>query len=296
MEKKIAFIGTGVMGASIVKRLLAAGHSLTIFTRTKIKAEPLVALGANWAPSVKEAVLGQDIVFTMVGLPSDVREIYYGQDGILQNVTKGTVVIDMTTSQPALAAELYEQASVYKVASLDAPVSGGDIGAQNGTLSIMVGGDKKVFDEMLPILSVFGTQIVHQGSAGSGQHAKMCNQIVAVNNLIGVCEALSYAKKSGLHAEQVLHSIRTGAAGSWALSNLGPKILNEDYTPGFYIKHMLKDLHIALQEAVKMELQLPGLQNAVEMFAELQQQGYETDGTQALIRWYKENTSAKTSD
>ncbi|MER2000927.1 MAG: NAD(P)-dependent oxidoreductase [Lysinibacillus sp.] len=288
MEKKIAFIGTGVMGSCIVKHLLAAGHSVTVFTRTKSKAEPLIAFGARWASSVKDAVAGQEIVFTMVGLPNDVREIYYGQDGILQNVKEGAIVIDMTTSQPALAAELYKQAKLCKVSSLDAPVSGGDIGAQNGTLSIMVGGDQKVFEEMLPIFSSFGTQIVHQGDAGSGQHAKMCNQIVAVNNLIGVCEALSYAKKSGLHAELVLDSIITGAAGSWALSNLGPKILKKDYAPGFYIKHMLKDLHIALKEAEKMELQLPGLQNAVEMFTELQQQGYETEGTQALIRWYEQ--------
>ena len=286
MGMNIGFIGTGVMGASIVKHLLTAGHRVTIFTRTKEKALPLLALGASWASTVQELVKHQQIVFTMVGTPSDVREIYFGSQGICEHAAPGTVVVDMTTSEPTLAKEIFTYSNIYKLHSLDAPVSGGDIGAQNGTLSIMVGGDKAIFQQLLPVFSLFGSQIVYQGEAGSGQHAKMCNQIVAVNNLMGVCESLTYALKSGLNADLVLSSISSGAAGSWALSNLGPKILQQDYTPGFYIKHMLKDLEIALLEAQSMGLALPGLHKTFEMFDYLNEQGYGSQGTQALMDYY----------
>lgn len=289
MVKNIGFIGTGVMGASIVKHLLKAGFNVSIYTRTKEKALPLIALGAQWGSTVGEAVEKSDLIFTMVGMPSDVREVYFGQQGILNSAKKGAVLVDMTTSEPSLAKELYEAAKANGLHSLDAPVSGGDIGAQNGTLSIMVGGDEGIFTQVQSVLAHFGTQIVYQGDAGSGQHAKMCNQIVVANNLIGVCESITYAVKSGLDAEKVLSSISSGAAGSWSLSNLGPKILQSDFAPGFYIKHMLKDLIIALQEAKAMNIELPGLQKATEMFEVLQERGFGDEGTQALITYYLNN-------
>lgn len=284
--KKIGFIGTGVMGASIVKHLLKAGNEVTIYTRTKSKAEPLMDLGAIWASTPAEASKNKDIVFTMVGYPSDVKEVYEGEQGIFSSVSKGTIVIDMTTSEPTLAKELFEKAKQYEVHSLDAPVSGGDIGAQNGTLSIMVGGDPDIFNQAKPVLETFGANIVYQGGAGAGQHTKMCNQIVIASGMIGVCESLAYGIKAGLNMEDVLKSISSGAAGSWSLSNLAPRMIKGDFEPGFYIKHFMKDMKIALDEAEKMNLQLPGLQLAKTMYAELIEQGYGENGTQALYQYY----------
>ena len=284
---KIGFIGIGVMGASVVKHLLNAGKEVTIYTRTKSKAEPLLALGAKWANSPAEASLNQQVIFTMVGYPSDVREVYEGEQGILSAADEGTIVVDMTTSEPMLAKEIYEKAKEKNIASLDAPVSGGDIGAQNGTLSIMVGGDLDTFEQMKPIFELFGTNIVYQGSAGAGQHTKMCNQIIIASGMIGVCEAIVYGMKAGLNVEDVLKSISSGAAGSWSLSNLAPRIIRGDLEPGFYIKHFIKDMKIALDEAEKMNLQLPGLQLAKDLYATLAENGYENKGTQALFKYYK---------
>ncbi len=285
--QKIAFIGTGVMGASIVKHLLNAGHEVTIYTRTKLKAEPLLALGAKWANSPAEASVNQQVIFTMVGFPSDVKEVYEGEQGILKSADEGTIVVDMTTSEPTLAKEIYEKAKEKNIASLDAPVSGGDIGAQNGTLSIMVGGEYDTFEQMKPIFELFGHNIVYQGPAGSGQHTKMCNQIVIASGMIGVCEAIVYGMKAGLNVEDVLKSISSGAAGSWSLSNLAPRMIQGDFEPGFYIKHFMKDMKIALDEAEKMNLQLPGLQLAKDLYATLIENGYENKGTQALFKYYK---------
>lgn len=288
MEKeRIAFIGTGVMGASIVKHLLNNGHEVTIYTRTKEKAEPLVALGASWASSPAEAFVEKDIAFTMVGYPADVEEVYFGENGLFQTAKTGSVVIDMTTSEPSLAKRIYAQAKEIGVAALDAPVSGGDIGAQNGTLSIMIGGDVEIFNKVSPVLQHFGENIVYQGDAGAGQHAKMCNQIVIASGMIGICEALGYGLKAGLDLPTVLKSISSGAAGSWALSNLAPRMVVEDYAPGFYIKHIVKDLKIALEESEKMGISLPGLALAYEMYDKLIEAGYGEDGTQALIKAYK---------
>lgn len=285
-SRKIAFIGTGVMGASIVKHLLRKDYDIVVYTRTKAKAEPLVEAGARWVDTVGQAVAQADVLFTMVGYPTDVEKVYFGEGGIFAHGKAGQVVIDMTTSSPALAKRIAEQATILKMASIDAPVSGGDIGAKNGTLSIMCGGERQVFDEMLPILSIFGKQIVYQGEAGAGQHTKMCNQIAIATNMIGVCEALAYAQKAGLDAETVLASISSGAAGSWSLSNLAPRMLKGDFEPGFYIKHFLKDMNIALAEAESMQVELPGLQLAREMYDQLVEQGFSDKGTQALYNRY----------
>lgn len=285
-EKNIAFIGTGVMGASIVKHLLKAGHRVTIYTRTKSKAEELIAFGAIWADTPALASIEQDIIFTMVGYPTDVEDVYLGEQGIFKAAKAGTIVIDMTTSEPTLAKKIYEIAREYSMDSLDAPVSGGDIGAQNGTLSLMIGGDQDVFERVHPIFDVFAQNIVYQGSAGSGQHTKMCNQIVIASTMIGVCESMAYGLRAGLTMEDVLKSIAAGAAGSWSLSNLAPRILQGDLAPGFYIKHMIKDLKIALDEAEQMNLQLPGLAMAKKMYARLAEEGYDDNGTQALIKYY----------
>jgi len=286
-QKKIAFIGTGVMGSSIVKHLLKAGFEVTVYNRTKAKADPLIGLGALWADTPALASENADIIFTMVGFPKDVEEVYFGEHGIFRTAKEGSIVVDMTTSKPSLAKEIYVAAKERGVRSLDAPVSGGDIGARNGTLSIMVGGDEEVFKEMLPIFELFGSNIVYHGGAGAGQHAKMCNQLLVTTNMIGVCECIAYGMKAGLDLEKVLQSVSTGAAGSWSLSNLGPRILKGDLDPGFYIKHFIKDMKIALEEAEKMELDLPGLKLAKEMYETLLEKGYGDFGTQALIKYYQ---------
>lgn len=285
-KRKIAFIGTGVMGSSIIKHLLNANYEVTIFTRSKEKAEALIGQGANWAETAGQATVNADIVLTMVGYPTDVEEVYYSADGILENSREGMIYIDMTTSSPALAKRIAADAEQKGIFSIDAPVSGGDIGAQNGTLSIMCGGNEQTFQEVLPLLEVFGKQIVYQGEAGAGQHTKMCNQIAIATNMIGVCEALAYGKEAGLDAETVLQSISSGAAGSWSLSNLAPRIIEGDFEPGFYVKHFLKDMNIALAEAEQMKLSLPGLKLAKDMYSELVEEGYGEKGTQVLYKQY----------
>lgn len=286
-DKDIAFIGTGVMGKSIVRHLLKAGYTVHIFTRTAEKAQQLIMEGAKWHATAAEAARDASVIFTMVGYPSDVEEVYFGETGIFKTAKAGTTVVDMTTSQPTLAKKIAEFAKELQIDSLDAPVSGGDIGAQNGTLSIMVGGEKAVFEKIEPLFNVFGKNIVYQGLAGAGQHTKMCNQIAIATNMIGVAEALVYGKNAGLDLETVLKSIEAGAAGSWSLSNLGPRMIKGDQAPGFYIKHFLKDMKIALEEAELMAIQLPGLTLAKSLYEELAQQGMNDNGTQALIRYYK---------
>lgn len=286
-SKKIGFIGTGVMGASIVMHLLNAGHDVTIYTRTKSKAAELISAGAKWAETPAEASKEQEIIFTMVGYPKDVEEVYIGEKGIFSAAKEGAIVIDMTTSEPTLAKKLYHEARERGLHSLDAPVSGGDIGAKNGTLSLMIGGDKDVFEKLYPIFELFGQNIVYQGVAGSGQHTKMCNQIAIASGMIGVCESMAYGLKAGLTMEEVLRSITAGAAGSWSLSNLAPRMLKGNLEPGFYIKHIIKDIKIALDEAERMNLQLPGLTLAKSMYDQLLAEGYGDNGTQALIKYYE---------
>jgi 3-hydroxyisobutyrate dehydrogenase len=284
--KTIGFIGLGVMGKSMARNLLKGGYPLLVYTRTKEKANDLIEEGAVWKETVAQLAKEADVVITMVGYPKDVEEIYFGEEGILANVKESTYVIDMTTSTPSLAEKIYKAAKARNVYALDAPVSGGDIGAKEGKLTIMVGGDEEVFSACKPILERLGTNIVLQGKAGAGQHAKMCNQIAIASNMIGVCEALAYAKRSGLDPLKVLESISQGAAGSWSLSNLAPRMLAGDFQPGFYVKHFIKDMKIALEEAEKMNLQLPGLALAKSMYEELAKAGEENSGTQALYKRY----------
>lgn len=291
MTKKqtIGFIGTGVMGKSMAVHLQNAGYPLHVYTRTKEKARELIENGAKWDDSVAELAQQSDIIITMIGTPKDVEEVYFGARGILANAKSGTYVIDMTTSSPKLAVKIYEAAKAKGIHALDAPVSGGDIGAKNATLAIMVGGDEAAFDHVKPIFEVMGENIILQGPAGSGQHTKMVNQITIAPLMIGMCEALIYAKKSGLNPELVLQSISTGAAGSWSLSNYAPRILQGDLAPGFAIKHYIKDMKIALESAKEMGINVPGLELALQMYEELAAKGEEESGIHALIKYYDEN-------
>ncbi|WP_261133637.1 NAD(P)-dependent oxidoreductase [Bacillus sp. Marseille-Q3570] len=286
-EATIGFVGTGVMGQSMAKNLMDDGYSVLLHTRTKSKAETLLDSGAVWKETVAELASESNIIITMVGYPHDVEEVYFGEKGILENARTHTYVIDMTTSSPALAKEIYEEALTRKIFALDAPVSGGDIGARNGKLAIMVGGDPEVFEAVKPIFDVMGENIILQGKAGAGQHTKMCNQIAIATNMIGVCEAIVYAEKAGLDPSKVLDSITTGAAGSWSLSNLAPRMIAEDDQPGFYIKHFIKDMSIALESATEMGMTTPGLELSLSLYKSLAEKGEENCGTQALIKWFQ---------
>lgn len=284
--KRIGFIGLGVMGTSMAAHLMAAGHSLTVFNRTREKAEGLIKHGAQWADTPGAVAAASDILISMVGYPHDVEKIYFGEGGILSAMKAGGYVVDMTTSSPKLARRLYEAAKEREIASLDAPVSGGDIGARNASLVVMVGGDRGAFDAVKPIFELLGRTIRYFGPAGSGQYAKMANQIAIASNMMGVCEAVAYAKRAGLDPAEVVETISGGAAGSWSLSNLAPRMLRGDYAPGFFIKHFIKDMGIALASAEEMHLDLPGLKLAKRLYDELSARGMEDSGTQALIRWY----------
>ncbi|MDN4071503.1 NAD(P)-dependent oxidoreductase [Fictibacillus terranigra] len=286
-NKAVGFIGTGVMGKSMAAHLLKAGHPVHIYTRTREKAEELLSKGAVWRSTVAEVAKASELVITMVGYPSDVEEIYFGEDGILENAEKGTYVIDMTTSSPQLAEKISNSARELGLHGLDAPVSGGDVGAREAKLSIMVGGEKEDFEAVLPILKLMGQNIVHQGKAGAGQHTKMCNQIAIASGMIGVCEAVIYAEKAGLDPSTVLKSIESGAAGSWSLSNLAPRIINGNFEPGFYVKHFIKDMKIALESAEDMGLLTPGLKLAKDLYEELAEMGEENSGTHALYKRLK---------
>lgn len=284
---KIGFIGTGVMGKSMVTNLIKDGYPVSIYTRTKLKAEELIAEGATWVNSIKELASTVDILITMVGYPSDVEEVYFGENGILENAKKNTFVIDMTTSKPSLAVKIYDTAKERQIHALDAPVSGGDIGAKNGKLAIMIGGNESAYQSVLPIFEVMGENIIYQGSAGAGQHTKLANQITIATNMIGVAEAIVYAKKAGLNPEKVLESITTGAAASFSLSVLGPRMLNGDFAPGFYVKHFIKDMTIALESAKELGLSTPGLALSLELYKELANKGENDSGTQALIKLFE---------
>lgn len=290
-ETHIGFIGTGVMGKSMVNNLLNAGYQVSIYTRTKTKAEQLIQQGADWENSVANLSRKVDVIMTMVGYPKDVEEIYFGDDGILESAKEGTYLVDMTTSKPSLAKDIFNQAKDKNLKVLDAPVSGGDVGAKNGTLAIMAGGEQDVFENVLPIFKVLGENIILQGPAGAGQHTKMSNQITIASNMIGVCEAIMYAKKAGLNPSRVLDSITTGAAGSWSLSNLAPRMIQKDDEPGFYVKHFIKDMKIAIEAAQEMGLETPGLALSLKLYEELAANGEEDSGTQALIKLFESKVS-----
>ena len=282
--KRIGWIGTGVMGNSMCGHLLDAGNSATVYSRTRERAQSLLDKGAAWADTPAAVAAGSDVIFTMVGYPADVREVILGEHGVLAGAVSGSVIVDMTTSEPSLAAEIAELATRQQIACLDAPVSGGDIGARNATLSIMVGGATETVAAVRPLLEVMGKTIIHQGPAGAGQHTKMVNQTLIASGMVGVCEALLYAYRAGLHLETVLEAVSGGAAGSWSLSNYAPRMLQGDFAPGFMVDHFIKDMEITLGEARRMNLALPGLALAHELYLALRAQGGGRDGTQSLIR------------
>lgn len=279
----IGWIGTGVMGASMCGHLRAAGHPVTVYTRTRAKAERLMAAGATWADSPRAVAKRCPVVCTMVGFPPDVRAVYLGDDGILAAAAPGAVLVDFTTTQPSLAVEIAEAARVRGAFVIDAPVSGGDVGARNAALSIMLGGDPAAVEAVMPLLQRLGKSIVRQGGPGAGQHAKMCNQIVIAGTMVGMCEALLYGQRAGLDLATMLASIRGGAAGCWSLENYAPRILKRDFEPGFFVEHFVKDMGIALQEAERMNLALPGLALVHQLYVALQAQGHGRKGTQALM-------------
>jgi len=282
-KTRIGWIGTGVMGRWMCQHALSKGYSATVYNRSKDKLQPLLELGAKAAESPKKVAEQSDIIFAIVGFPKDVRQVFLGTDGALAGAKAGGVLVDMTTSEPSLAKEIHEAAKAKGVAALDAPVSGGDVGAKNAALSIMIGGDKEVVAAVQPVFEAMGKTIIHQGGPGAGQHTKMVNQILISSNMIAVCEGLLYGYKAGLDLETVFKSVSVGAAGSKALEVLGPRMLKRDFEPGFYVEHFIKDMGIALAEAEKMNLSLPGLALAKQLYESLRAIGYGRKGTQALM-------------
>jgi 3-hydroxyisobutyrate dehydrogenase len=281
-DVRVGWIGTGVMGASMCGHLLDAGCAVTVSTRSPAKANDLLDRGASWAATPAEVAEASDITFAIVGFPSDVREVFLGDHGALVGAEQGSVLVDMTTSEPSLAVEIHEAAQAKGVGAVDAPVSGGDVGARNATLSIMVGGDHDDVERVRPLFERMGSTIVHQGGPGSGQHTKMVNQILIASGMVGIAEALLYARQAGLDLATVLDSVSGGAAGSWSLSNLAPRILAGNFDPGFFVDHFVKDMGIALHEAATMQVATPGLALAHQLYVGLQAQGGGRMGTQAL--------------
>jgi 3-hydroxyisobutyrate dehydrogenase len=282
-ETRVGWIGTGVMGASMCGHVLEAGYPVSLHTRTRERAEALLAKGAAWMDSPAEAAAESDVVCVMVGFPADVRQVILGERGVLSSLRPGGIIVDFTTSEPSLAAEIAGAAGAKGAVALDAPVSGGDVGARNATLSIMVGGDEAAFERVRPLLEVVGKTIVRQGGPGSGQHTKMVNQVLIATGMIGVCEALLYGYKAGLDLNTVLESVAGGAAGSWSLSNYGPRMLAGNFDPGFFVEHFIKDMGIALAEARRMRLSLPGLALAHQLYVALEAQGHGRKGTHSLL-------------
>ncbi|QDT05585.1 2-hydroxy-3-oxopropionate reductase [Rubripirellula lacrimiformis] len=280
---RIGWIGTGVMGRSMCGHLIDAGYAAAVFNRSPAKADDLVSKGAVRVDSPRLVAEASDVIFTIVGFPSDVESVILGDDGVLAGASPGSIIVDMTTSKPSLAIQIAEQAARHGVHAIDAPVSGGDLGARNAGLSIMVGGEADAVAAVDPLLQRMGKTIVHQGPAGSGQHTKMVNQTLIAAGMVAVCEALLYAERVGLDLEKVLQSVSSGAAGSWSLSNLAPRMIAGDFAPGFYVEHFIKDMGIALDEAARMGLELPGLAMAHRMYQDLAAAGHSKSGTQALL-------------
>ena len=293
-ETKIGWIGTGVMGRWMCQHLMDSGYSATVHNRTKERAQPLLDAGAAWADSSREVAAASDIIFTIVGFPPDVRDVYLGENGILKGAKSGSIIVDMTTTEPSLAKEIYDQAGAQGIASVDAPVSGGDVGAREARLSIMVGGDEDAVKSVMPLFEAMGKSIVHQGGAGAGQHTKMCNQIVVAGTMIGVCESLLYGHKAGLDLETMLSSISGGAAACWTLDNLAPRVLKRNFDPGFFVEHFIKDMGIALDESKKMGLSLPGLALVHQLYISVQAQGHGRLGTHALTLALEQMSGGRT--
>ena len=285
---KIAWIGIGVMGESMAGHLLDAGHELFVYNRTVSKTDGLVKRGATLLKEVKDAPLNADVIFSMVGYPKDVEEVYLGENGLIKTAKEGQVFVDMTTSSPTLAKKISEKFAKVGAAALDLPVTGGDIGAKNGTLSIMAGGDKKVFEEtVLPLVKNFGKNITYFGETGKGQYTKLANQIAIATTMISVAESFKFAKEVGLNLDDFFNIVSTGSGGSFSMTSYGPRILKGDFKPGFFIHHFIKDMRLALEECEKMNIKLPGLETAYEVYSELEEEVRNTNGTQAISKWYK---------
>ncbi|MCK4783512.1 MAG: NAD(P)-dependent oxidoreductase [Desulfobacteraceae bacterium] len=285
--KKVGWIGTGVMGQSMCGHILSQGYEVSVFNRSRAKAEPLVANGATWCSSPREAAEDSDCVFTIVGYPADVEDVILGPNGVLAGAREGSVLVDMTTSEPSLAVRIYEASKAKSIDALDAPVSGGDVGAREARLAIMVGGERQVFDRVLPLFEHMGKNIAYMGSAGAGQHTKVCNQIHIATTMIGVVESLLYAHKAGLDMLEMIEVIGKGAAGSWSINNYGPRIARGNFDPGFFIKHFVKDMDIALKEARRMKLSLPGLALAHQFYVSAMAIGLENMGTHSLYQLFE---------
>ncbi len=284
MNERIGWIGTGVMGKSMCSHILKAGFKVSVYNRTKNKADELIKKGAEWCSNPKEVAEKSDIIFAIVGFPKDVEEVFLGENGILNGAKAGSIIVDMTTSEPTLAQKIYNEAKKKGVSSIDAPVSGGDVGAREGTLAIMIGGDKEIFEKVLPFFELMGKNIAYMGKAGAGQHTKMSNQILIASTMIGVVESLLYAYKAGNDLIEVINVIGKGAAGCWSINNYGPRIVDGNFDPGFFIKHFVKDMGIALQEAQQMNLSLPGLALAYQFYISAISLGFENLGTQGLYK------------
>ena len=280
---RIGWIGTGVMGSSMCSHLLTAGYHVTLYSRTRSKAQSLLDRGAQWTENPRTVTAQSDVLFTMVGFPQDVRQVYFGETGVLAGARPGTVLVDMTTTDPALTREIAEHAIAKGRSAIDAPVSGGDVGARSATLSIMVGGDRKAVQAVMPLFERLGKKIVHQGGPGTGQQAKLCNQIVIAGTMVGVCESLLYGYKAGLDLNRMLDSIRGGAAACWTLDHLAPRILQRNFDPGFFVEHFIKDMGLALEESKRMGLVLPGLTLVHQLYQTVQALGHGRSGTHALI-------------
>ncbi|MEZ7749025.1 NAD(P)-dependent oxidoreductase [Gemella sanguinis] len=284
---KIAWIGTGVMGESMAGHLLDAGHELYVYNRTVSKTENLVKRGAKLLAEIKDAPLNADVIFTMVGYPKDVEGVYLGNDGLITTAKEGQVFVDMTTSSPTIAKKISEEFAKVGASALDLPVTGGDIGAKNATLSIMVGGDKKVYEEkVLPLVKHLGKNITYFGEAGKGQYAKLANQIAIATTMISVAESFKFAKEVGLDLEDFFKTVSTGSGGSFSMTSYGPRILKNDFKPGFFVHHFIKDMRLALEECEKMNITLPGLEVAYKLYNELEEEVRNTNGTQAISKWY----------
>ncbi|WP_394841678.1 NAD(P)-dependent oxidoreductase [Pendulispora brunnea] len=281
-KTRIGWIGTGVMGASMAGHLLARGYAVTVTSRTRSKAESLLAKGASWADTAGDVSKASDVVFTMLGFPKEVRSVVLGDGGLAATARAGQIFVDMSTSEPSLAREIEAACRARGAHAVDAPVSGGDVGAREARLSIMIGGEAAIVEALTPLWETMGKTFVRQGDAGAGQHTKMVNQILIATGMIGVCEALLYAHRAGLDAERVLQSVAPGAAGSWSLSNYGPRILAGNFDPGFYVEHFIKDMGIALDEAKRLGLSLPGLALAEQLYLSVQALGWGKKGTHAL--------------
>ena len=283
LATRIGWIGAGVMGSSMCGHLLTAGYHMTVHSRTRSKAQPLLDRGAQWAESPRAVTAESDVLFTMVGVPQDVRAVYFDETGVMAGARSGMILIDMTTTDPSLSREIAAAASAKVLSAIDAPVSGGDVGAKNATLSIMVGGDRKAVQAVMPLFELLGKMIVHQGGPGTGQQAKLCNQIVIAGTMVGVCESLLYGYKAGLDLNRMLDSIRGGAAACWTLDNLAPKILQRNFDPGFFVEHFIKDMGLALEESKRMGLVLPGLKLVHQLYQTVHTLGHGRSGTHALM-------------